>query len=248
MFYFAELRRHFQALYGKATVRLLKPSTTRDVWLGFDQGWIISDAPESDLFADLQSSVTHGSTTVRRMYLGFFLQFKQVTERSRRSKNTPKGVWPTYHEVLLDLVPSGTTGMSQHETLTRVSQIRDAQACYACPFVFEPEEIYEEPVLDDLRCVPVEDAPTGWRAREDHRLVFRSNSTSRVLWCSEPHEGRAMSFGEWVSEVPRRSPQEMRDFLTSVRGVMDDTTSPPIKNPRFESVPQSLVVVRIDEL
>lgn len=190
---------YFRALYGAKFFRLLKPSRQLEVWVGFDQGWVRTSLTDQQLFDELRRSIQSSATTVNHFYLGYFLQFKTVQRITRKSKYMPFGYTPPYYRSELSVDPSRTTGLSQHETLLRLSRIKATGVCYACPMVFEPNEIYGDPDLDHLRCVEIFSSPTGWPADQRHFIAFRDVTDRNPRWCSESFQGEAFSFREWAS-------------------------------------------------
>jgi hypothetical protein len=247
MFFFPALMSHFQSRYGASHVRLLKPSTRREVWVGFDQGWVVTDRSEEELFEDIRVAVKSSSEEVEHLFLGFFLQFKVVHQRTRRSLSTPKSISPRYFQAAIDLEPSKVTALSQHETLMRVNKINRGAAAYACPLIMNADAIYEGANLADLMCVPLDTAPDDWSQREEHLIVMQDRASPTVLWCSDPKEGQWYPFIQWVERVGPQSASDIRDLIGAIRrDLMNERLTDQLALNEHEVLPQSLVVVEIE--
>ena len=118
----------FEDTFGAKFLRLLKPSTQMEAWVGFDQGWSRTELSNTDLFEQLKSSIVAGATSVNQFVLGYFMQFKAVQEMRRLSRYAPSGFAAPYFRIELSLEVNPTTGLSQHETLIRLSQIAGTDA------------------------------------------------------------------------------------------------------------------------
>lgn len=211
----------FESAFGKRFLRMIKPSTNKEVFLGFDQGWVRTEIDASGFLDDLrgrerdkaaknaldgiakglQSAVAEGrGRGVQGLYFGYFLQFKCVQQMTRITGDAKKipGLSRPYFRVELALKPNASTGISQHETLLRLSKIDRTDVNYACPMIFELEEIWEEPDLGKLRIVPVASAPPGYATNERHYIVFATPDDGSPKWISDPVDGAARSPAEWV--------------------------------------------------
>ncbi len=102
----------FEDTFGAKFLRLLKPSTQMEAWVGFDQGWSRTKLTNADLFSQLKSSIAAGSTAVDKFFLGYFMQFKAVQEMRRLSKYAPATFSAPYLRVELSLEDNPTTGLS----------------------------------------------------------------------------------------------------------------------------------------
>ncbi|HST19845.1 MAG TPA: hypothetical protein VLR90_01905 [Blastocatellia bacterium] len=180
MHFHSAIIKHFSSLYGLKFLRCLKPSPQREVWLGFDQGWVYSTTPTPKSFQDIQTAVETNSPTVSKLYIGYFMQFKVVRKMQGKSDYKPNGFPSSYFRAEVDLKPNKTTGLSQHETLMRLCNVAKASVCYACGMLFDLADLYVPPDLRKLRAVPASSAPTGWSAGERHFIAFR-NSTDPKL-------------------------------------------------------------------
>lgn len=245
MYYFAALRDYFIARFGATNLRLLKPSTSKEVWVGFDQGWAVSELSEDDLFDDLRASAQNDSLRAPRLYIGYFLQFKLVKKRERRSRNTPSSIFTEYLQIDLDLAPSKTTGLSQHRTLRQLSRAPNVRAAYALPLIFSLDEVYKPADLSSLWCVPIEQAPNGWSDGEEHRLVAQE-AKDPILWCSDPIRGTWSSFSDWAATlepITGGQAQHLVEFTKDV--VREHQPGQATKDIEVQLLPQSLTLVEI---
>ena len=200
---------HFASTYGANFLTLLKPSPQNEAWVGFDQGWAYTSLSANDLFTSLQGAIKTSSTSIEHFYLGYFLQFKKVTLQSRKSKYVPNGFPTPHYRSELSLSPNQTTGLSQHETLLRLRDIQNASVSYACAMLFNLSDIYKPASLDDLRCVPLASAPSGWATNEKHFILFRDKNDQTPLWLSDPVEAVSYSFREWASPQAEHGPKKL---------------------------------------
>ncbi|MDZ8227856.1 MULTISPECIES: hypothetical protein [unclassified Nostoc] len=198
--------KEYEKRFGAKCIRLLKPSPQKEVWVGFDQGWTKSDLSQQDLFMQLRSAISDGSSKLSKFYFGEFLQFKVVEVITRRSQNLPHGFTTPYYRSALSLKPNKSTNKSQHETLCRLSQIKGAKVYYACPMIFDQDILWEDPNLNLLRLVDVTTAPKGWLTNESHHIVFQNPNSRKIMWCSDPVPGSALSFEEHLELENQLSP------------------------------------------
>lgn len=210
----------FQATYGARFLRLLKPAPGTERWVGFDQGWVNTSISTTDFYNQLRTAMATPAATPPPFYLAHFLQFKVVTSVSRKSKLMPVGFSPPYYRVELSLDPDSVTGMSQHETLLKLSSLPRCSVNYFCPFMFSLDEIYDVPDLARVQIVDVSGAPTGWVTTERHFIAFRDENDSTPMWCSTPIPGHSMTTGRWLnsnSAPGRFSGVELIRFLSDVK-------------------------------
>jgi hypothetical protein len=223
MHFFSSVVAHFSSAYGAHFLKLIKPSRQNEAFVGFDQGWVCSTKSADEVFSDLKSSVqSSGASTINHFYLGFFLQYKVVHQITKVGKYKPNNYVTPYFRCELDLKPNKTTKISQHETLRRLTNVKDAVVSYACPMLFSIDAIYETVNLSDLRCVPVNSAPNGWHSDERHFLTFTNVGDAEPMWCSEPVKGKSFSFSEWASPNsdvgPRpKSAEEILSLIEAAR-------------------------------
>lgn len=198
--------KQYEKRFGAKFLRLLKPSPQKEVWVGFDQGWTKSDLSQQDLFMQLRSTISDGSSKLSKFYFGEFLQFKVVKVITRSSQNLPHGFTTPYYRSALSLKANKSTKKSQHETLCRLSQIKGAKVYYACPMIFDQEKLWEKPNLNLLWLVDVTTAPKGWLTNESHHIVFQNPNSRKIMWCSDPVPGSAFSFEEHLQLENELSP------------------------------------------
>jgi len=197
----------FAAVFGARFLRMLKPSTQREVWVGFDQGWVNTSVSTADLYAALSNTISSGGTQSNAFHLGYFLQFKVVHTLARRSRLTPTGFVAPYLRSELSVWRNPRTELSQHETLCRLASIQGAEVYYACPLLVDIDAIYEYPDLNTLQIVDVRSAPPNIDDADRHFIAFQSATAVAPQWCSEPHPAKGWRCSEWTRDEtfrPRR--------------------------------------------
>lgn len=209
MHFHSALVEKFSETYGAKFLKLLKPSPQQEAWIGFDQGWARTSLTSHELFQELKETIKNSSTSAKDFYFGFFLQFKIVDKMVRSSSLKPKLYTTPYYRSKLSLRVNPTTGLSQHETLLRLSQIKGASVNYACGMLFDIADIWEKPDFAKLRFVDIIASPKGWASSERHFIAFQSPDDPSPLWCSDPVRGRGMSLDEWAFKQEDRSPRRM---------------------------------------
>jgi len=209
MHFHRALVERFRQQYGANFLKLLKPSSQREAWIGFDQGWVRTSLTTSELFSELKTAIQNQPVKTSSFFFGYFLQFKVVERLVRGSKHKPATYNTPYFRAELSLDPNRTTGISQHETLLRLNSIAGTSVSYACAMIFNTEDIWEEPNLDKLRLVNISASPPGWATKQQHFLTFQTETDPHPLWCSDPVEGQSFSFDEWAFENNKLSPKKM---------------------------------------
>ncbi len=207
MHYLKAIANHFASMYGANFLKVLKPSPQQEAWVGFDQGWVHTTVTTGQLLTGLKSAIRAEQTTIPRLYLGYFMQFKLVEDMKRQSKTMPSGFNVPYLRVKLSMNPSKLTGISQHETLLRLREIKYASVSYACALLIDINDIYKEPNLNQLLCVPLNSAPTGWATNQPHHIYFKNSTDTSPYWCSEPVKGKAFTFPQWTSLDSEHGPK-----------------------------------------
>jgi hypothetical protein len=138
MHYHPAIVQMFAQTFGARFLRLFKPSTRAEAWVGFDQGWVLAPSITNQQFNErLSQAIKVGATTVQGFYVGYFLQFKVLREMSRRSRYSPTYGAP-YLRSELSLTPNDFSGLSQHETLLRLSQVQNAFVYLRMPAPVRP--------------------------------------------------------------------------------------------------------------
>ena len=64
----------FEDTFGAKFLRLLKPSTKSEAWVGFDQGWTRTTLTNAELFDQLKTTIASGATSVNAFYFGYFMR------------------------------------------------------------------------------------------------------------------------------------------------------------------------------
>ena len=198
MHFHSALVDYFTKKYGARQLKLIKPSQYKEAWVGFDQAWVPTTISTSELYDNISKVVSDRTGKIKKLYIGYFLQFKCVDLLSKRSKYTPEMYNLPYYRSELNLSPNKQTGLSQHETLTILSKIKNSSVYYACGMLFNIMDIYSKPDMEKLRLIPVKDAPSTIRRNERHFIAFQEPNTV-PYWCSDPVEGKGFSFEEWAS-------------------------------------------------
>ncbi len=223
MYFARALADMFASVYGARFLRLWKPSPNGETFVGFDQGWVRHAGPARDFETALRRAIRTKQTAVPNFFVGYFMQFKRVQHMLRPSKFTAPSILGEHFRVEVDLAPSPTTGISQHETLTRLARIRGGDVSYACGMVFDAHAIYDTADLDLLRIVPVDEtvvqASSQWQADERHFIQFQ-DVTKAPVWCSEPFQGRAFAPDTWAREQRPQSAEEVLNLLREARGIL----------------------------
>lgn len=169
-----------------------KYSTQRETFVGFDQAYVRSELTEAAFFDQLKQAAS-GGTRLPDRFLGYFLQFKVVSEVQRRSRYTPPGISALPHwRSELDTARSARTGTSQHELLFNLAKQTGAFVYYACPMLFDRSALYDINVdLDTLALADVKTCPSDYCDNDPHYVYFDTPIADPV-WRSEPVTGRAI--------------------------------------------------------
>ncbi|MGC9395085.1 MAG: hypothetical protein ACP5J4_09535 [Anaerolineae bacterium] len=227
---------HFSKVYGANFLRLLKPSSQKEVWVGFDQGWICTPLTTEQFFAELSQAIQSSAQNVARFYLGYFLQFKTVQKITRKSALMPERYITPYFRSELSVKPNPTTRLSQHETLLRLNEIHSTNVCYACAMLFDLDEIYVAPNVKRLRCVDISSSPRGWATNERHFITFQCEDDPTPFWCSQPMPAVALSFDEWASPESKIGPKKLT-AEDVIRFVKDSAQMLNAQNEREKQLP-----------
>ena len=216
----------FADVFGARFLRMLKPSTQQEAWVGFDQGWVHASVTTADLYASLSHAISSGGTQNSTFHFGYFLQFKVVHRLPRRSRFTPARFYAPYLRSELSVWRNPTTGLSQHETLCRLASIQHAEVYYACPLLFNLDAIYEYPDLDSLQIVDVASATSDIDDSDRHFIAFQSETAPLPEWCSEPSPAKAYRSSEWIRDEryrPRhRSGKELIEVIEQSKQVLSE--------------------------
>lgn len=142
----------------------------------------------------------------------------------------------TWHLALAD-ARNPKTRVSHHETMVRLSRINSASVCYACPMLFDSEELYESANLASLRCIDLVSAPTGWKGNERHFLMFGHPADRLALWHSEPVAAPVMGLDEWASPARRNRMRKLsaQETLSLIEAAGDAIRAPTLRARRIPS-------------
>lgn len=190
---------------GRNSINFYKYSQQKECFVGFDQAFARTDMPEAEFFALLDKIASGRSSTGLPVGLfGYFLQYKVVKEMQRRSIYTPIEIDQTPHyRVDLTTKKNKNTGISQHELLYNLSRQNGALVYYACPMLFEKDDLYEIEInLDKLRMADVASCPLPYQDNDNHHIFFNEQQ-STPIWCSEPVVGKAVGPKEFFDQVIR---------------------------------------------
>lgn len=247
MHYYHAFRLLVQDHFGREVFRILKPSTNREAYLGFDQGFARCDLPAAELHRQLREAIASNASTVPAMYVGYFLQYKRPERVERRRKETPSDFTTPYYWFELSLKASKSTGISQHETLLRLKGIRNADVSYACPMLLTEEDLHREPNLEDVRVVPISTAPLGYLTTERHFVAFRTKDDPTPAWCSEPTPGRSLSLPEWFRtlRLELMGPAELLKWLQEISRAVPGVRE---KGEARHGLPRALTIVELGEI
>ena len=263
MHYHRELMDLIRQTYGlgsTGTFNFYKYSPQREVFLGFDQAFAMTELTDTEFFQQMKRSAMTTGYRLPSRFLAYFLQFKVVTELRRRQKTTPAAIKSKPHyRSSLDTTKNDRTGFSQHELLFRLSRNDGAMVYYACPMIFDKADLYEVNVsLDPLRLVEMASCPSEFGDNSNHYIYF-DQKTSDPIWCSEPVAGKALSplqFAERLLEGLRQlssqdSAERVSNLLSKIKAMISpsETDSKPDEAAAngLSLVADSLTVIRLEE-
>lgn len=204
---------------------IFKYSPQIESYIGFDLGLIRHDTlTEEELVTLIRDSVANNRRlSRRRIFFGFFLQFKVlslVTQRNQRSPVPPAGYQLPYFRTKLKTVGSARAQVSQHATLFRIALNSQCQVFYVCPAIGSKADLYRDPDLNDLLIAPVLDSRSEFADRRDHHLYFPWLYTDSEFgtFKSEETTTRLLDVQEMVDEIVRSQIQNdsaaLLSFLT----------------------------------
>lgn len=248
MYFLQATLKELGAMYGKGSLRLIKPSPQDEKWIGIDQAWVSTSMTDDDFLNHLKSTVSSGKAAP--FYFAVFRQYKRVEEISKASKYTPyrdkPAEWqrPYYRCDIYTQPGQENEGIktsstkkytpqpiySQHEALIRLSALPDADVHYACPMVFAPIDVWKEADMNQVRLVPVRPGqPTYAGDGERHHLCFRNQTDPHPEFHSE--EGvvaESIPFSEWKQGLQRSNrrldAQRLLTLLLAADIILDPRT------------------------
>jgi len=204
MHFHASLMSLFRETYGlgsKGSVEFFKYSPQLEKFIGFDQAYIRTELSEVQLFNELKASASTSNYKLKRVLIGYFLQFKVVKRLVNRSPSMPTGFSAPYYRSDLETQRKATNFPSQHELLYSLAANPGAMVYYACPMVFDRVDLYRpEADLDQLVLADLASAPGSYVDNERHSVCFQNTST-QPMWCSEPTEGKGISAAVFVERL-----------------------------------------------
>lgn len=264
MHYHQPLMKLIRETYGVGATgkfNFFKYSPQKEVFLGFDQAYAMTEMSDDDFFAQMKSSAMEDGYNLKRNFVAYFLQFKVVNElQKNRKKNPPQIVSKPYYRATLDTTKNDNTGFSQHELLYNLSKNNGAMVYYACPMLFDKAALYEVDVsLDPLRLVDLNSCPSDFSDNSKHYIYF-DQKQSTPIWCSDPVLGRAITPRELAGLVISHLHQEsntssavqvsallkqLKEVLVKVSGSTNETDAARNGLAYFAD---ALTIVRLDEL
>jgi len=187
---------------GNGAFNFYKYSTQRECFVGFDQAFVQSDLSEEELFQRLKDSSLNNGYRLPSFFVGYFLQYKVVKQMQNQVRHTPKIITNRPHQrVTLDTTKNINTGFSQHELLYNLNKNHRTFVYYACPMIFDRDELYNQaPDLDLLRLADISSCPSDYSDNEKHFIYF-NDIASPPVWCSEPTKGSAVSPKELAGKI-----------------------------------------------
>lgn len=200
-----------------------KYSPQREVFLGFDQAYAMTEISDQDFFDQLKDSAMKNGYKLKQTFVAYFLQFKVVSElHKKQKKNPPQITSKPYYRANLDTTKNDNTGFSQHELLYKLSQNNGAMVYYACPMLFDKSVLYEVNVsLESLRLVDFSSCPSDFSDNSKHYIYF-DQMQGDPIWCSEPVLGEAITAKEFASLVVTRLRQgSSEEMAAQVMGLLN---------------------------
>ena len=241
---------------GAGRFNFYKYSPQKECFVGFDQAYVRTNLSEDDLFNQLRTDAINNGYSLSNFFIGLFLQYKVVKSVGKSTRTTPRTIRSRpYLRVSIDTHKNDRTGFSQHELLFNLSRNNGAFVYYACPMIFEREQLYRQPAdLSLLRLIDLTSCPSDYPDNESH-FIFFDNINSIPFWRSDPVQGEVLSPSELFQKV-RDGIQEERMFenqkvllenLLSYPGGELDTAHQPFQDRRLrllDMLHESLTILR----
>ena len=263
MHYHRPLMDLFRQTYGLGSAgkfNFYKYSPQREVFLGFDQAFAMTELTDDQFFEQMKSSAMNNGYKLSSRFIAYFLQFKVVTELQKRQKKTPPQIKSKPHyRASLDTTKNDNTGFSQHELLYNLNKNDGAMVYYACPMIFEKSDLYEVNVrLDPLQLVDLDSCPSDFTDNSKHYIYF-DQKQSQPIWCSEPIEGKTLTPKQFVEKIvrqlrqisPETSVEQLSVLLSKIKERSSATAVLRYKgektNTGLSAFTDSLTIVRLDE-
>lgn len=232
MHFHASLMSLFRDTYGlgpSGSIEFFKYSPQLEKFVGFDQAYVRTEMSEAQLFSELREAAGTSGYELKRVLIGYFLQFKVVKRLVNRSRSMPSGFSAPYYRADLDTHRKTDNDPSQHELLFSLAANPGAMVYYACPMVFDRIDLYRpEADLDQLVLADVKSAPSAYSDNERHFICFQ-NTNSQPTWCSDPTPGKGISQKVFVEQLANavRNPNYGAINRSMVLDFLDRTLVPP---------------------
>lgn len=197
-----DLIRETYGLGSTGKFNFYKYSPQREVFIGFDQAFVMTELTDEQFFDQIKSSAMNNGYKLPSRFIAYFLQFKVVSELQRRQQKTPPQIKSRPHyRASLDTTKNDNTGFSQHELLYNLNKNDGAMVYYACPMIFDKSDLYAVNVsLDPLRLADLTSCPSDFTDNSKHYIYF-DQKQSQPIWCSEPIEGKALAPKQFAKQV-----------------------------------------------
>jgi hypothetical protein len=199
-------------------IEVFKPTAVQEKWYGFDQSYISTGGRSTQVINEIKDFIHQSKAINTPIYQAVFLQFKVVDRMQRSSVRKPPSFVTPYYRSELYLDRNKDTGLSQHETLLRLSGLMNSETFYVCPMIFSIDDIRKPPRSSDLRFVDVKTSPAGWVTTEKHSICFQ-DILSSPFWCSDPTPGESLSWRQVVERLPDLTEDELYALITEARNI-----------------------------
>lgn len=220
----------------KGDFNFYKYSPQREKFIGFDQAFVMSQAPDDSLFKALKNAAQSSGYNMGPKFVGLFLQYKVVQLMQKKSKKNPPPVTSApFYRAGLYTSRSAENDKSQHELLYELEKNNPgAFVYYACPMLFDKAKLYEQADLSELRLPKLSSCPSAYLDNDKH-FIFFDSPTSQPVWKSEPVIGEAIGPEEMAVELvnylrettPKQSAERVRELLASLRSLPESVEDTP---------------------
>lgn len=252
MYFLQATLKELGSMYGKSSLRIIKPSPQDEKWVGIDQAWVSTEMTDKEFLEHLKGTVSKGTTAP--FYFAVFRQYKRVEKMTKASDYTPyKGgpnEWPRpyyrcdlYTEIGLEpeglkisgskKAKKGGPNYSQHEALIRLSALSDADVHYACPMIFTPLDVWQPPDMNQVRLVTVKKHyPTYANDGKKHHLCFRNEKDLKPEFHSEfGTEAESRDYENWQrvffnDQTRRLNAKQLLTILFSADALLSRVENP----------------------
>jgi hypothetical protein len=229
MYYLQPTLQELQSVYGASSLRLIKPSQADEAWIGFDQAWVASKQTDDEFIEDLRKTLSEPDACSTH-YFALLRQYKRVEKIGKASIHTPyrseKNEWSCpYYRVDLSTEPGKiregrrSTGArpikpeySQHESLVRLSALKETDVQYVCPMVFDSIDIWQFGTLKNVRMVPIGPQTPAFTDADRHFLCFRNTTDKTPEFHSERgYETISIDMDAWKERLLTRRKEMQLD-------------------------------------